>query len=252
MKVFDYLKNIGLSEIEAKIYEGLLYLGPSTVKEVSDHIGINRITVHFNAKKLIEKGLVNQVKKGSKRQIFVESLDSLKIYLEEKINSFRIYKKNFSQIINQIKKNSSFNFNKSKKVEIKCFVGIKEVYLIYKEVLSAKELRSYVNLDLVSKIFPQNVNMFVEEMKKNKKLQVWEIVEDSITAQKETKIFAENKRYHYKITSLINLSASDIMIYDGRVAVVNLGKKITGTIFYNEEFYLISKEVFDFVWRMIP
>lgn len=252
IRIIDYLKNIGLSEIEAGIYESLLYLGPSTVKEISQYMGVNRITTHFNVEKLIEKGLVNQIKKGAKRQLFVESPEKLKYIIDEKIKSLYRYKKSFSQIIEQIKKNPSFKFNKSERIEVKYFIGKKEVYQIYKDVLSAMEVRSYVNLEMVYKIFPQNIETFVEGMKKNKKINIWEIVEDSTIARKETKIFAQNKRYHYKIASLINLSASDVMIYDGKVVVVNLGKNISGTIFYNEEFYQISKEIFDFVWKTIP
>lgn len=248
----NYLKEIGLSDVESKIYEALIHLGPSTIKEISDYTQINRITVHFNTEKLIEKGLVNQTKKGSKRLLYIDSPKRIRDLIDNKIIVLKQHQQNFYQVENFIKNNLKFKAQNSKKLEIKYFLGKKEISWIYEDVLSGREMRSYVNLEIVSKVFPKNVDLFVQKMNNNPQLRVWEIVEDSITAQRETKIFSQNKRYHYKITSRIHLSAADVMIYDGKVAVVNLGKNISGTIFYNNEFYQISKEIFDFVWQTIP
>ena len=71
-KITDYLQELGLTEIEAAVYQGLLETGPTTVKNLADHIGIKRITTHFNVESLIEKGLIIQTKSGTKRQIIAE------------------------------------------------------------------------------------------------------------------------------------------------------------------------------------
>jgi len=250
--VIDYLIKIGFSSIEAKIYQSLLVLGAATVKEISDYSGINRITVHFNVERLIEKGIISQSKKGSKRLIYIESPDKIKQIIDQKINLFRQYQDNLPKIIDFIKRHYTFVDQNTKKIELKYFLGKKEVAQIYNDILKAKELRSYVNLKSVAEVFPNNLKLFVLGMKRNPNLKFWEIVEDSEIARKETKIFAKNPRYQYKITSAINLSSADVMIFDGKVVVVNLKKEISATLFYNNEYYFMSKEIFDFVWRMIP
>ncbi|KKQ02042.1 MAG: hypothetical protein US11_C0001G0001, partial [Candidatus Roizmanbacteria bacterium GW2011_GWA2_36_23] len=43
-KVTDYLVQLGLSEIEARLYQGLLEISPCTVMDVADHVSVKRIT----------------------------------------------------------------------------------------------------------------------------------------------------------------------------------------------------------------
>jgi len=252
-KIIDYLQNIGLSETEAKLYESLLKIGPSTIKELSVYININRITVHFNIENLIEKGLIGQSRIGARRKIFVEPPKRLKYLIEQKLENFKIIKDKFPDILDTINSIYFSKIKESQNIEVKYYVGKKEVELIYKDVLSAKEVRSYVNLDIVASVFPENVELFVKGLDKNRDLNIWEIVENSKTAEENTAIFARNKRYHFKIAySSIKLSAADVMIYSNKVAVVNVSKHASGMIFISKDYYDISKEIFDFVWRMIP
>ena len=50
-----------MTEIEAKIYHEVLKVGPTTVQEVAQLIGINRVTAHFQINNLVKKGLVTQL-----------------------------------------------------------------------------------------------------------------------------------------------------------------------------------------------
>ncbi len=252
-KIIDYLRDIGLSETETRLYESLLRTGPSTIKELSEYAGTNRITAHFNIENLIKKGLVGQSKVGARRHIFVEPPERLKYLIDQKLENFNIIKNKFPDILNTINSTYFSKIKESKNIEVKYYVGKQEVELIYKDVLSAKEVRSYVNLDVVAGIFPENVELFIKGMEKNRDLNIWEIVENSKTAEQNTAIFAKNKRYHYKIAySSIKFSAADVMIYNNKIAVVNVSKHASGVIFTSKDYYDISKEIFDFVWRMVP
>lgn len=251
--VNEYLKQLGLSEIEAKLYLGLLELGSTTVMELANHVNIKRITAHFNIESLISKGLITETRKGARRQIVAENPEKLQNILEDRESEVLQLKQSMPIIIQSIAK-AIPKQKTSQDVDIRFYEGKKGVRTIYEEVLSSKEVRSYVNLDMVAAIFPENVDLFNSAMQNNPDLVIREIVEQSETAKKNTSTFINNNtgKYNYKFApTSLKLSAADVMIYDGKVAVVSVSEDSNGIIFVNENFYNISKEVFDFVWRMI-
>jgi len=252
-KIVDYLQDLGLTEIESKVYQGLLEIGASTVKDLAEHIGIKRITTHFNVESLISKGLITQTVHGSRRQIVAEQPDRLYYLIEQKEKGVKQLQSDFPDFVKTLDGYLSKPRSEEQKIEVKYYEGKKEVQLIYKDVLNAKEVRSYVKFGAVSLVFPDNFNLFNEAIDKNPNLIIWEIVENSKVSQKLTNMFAQNSRYHYKVAHpSIQLSASDFMIYDNKIAMVNLSKHVSGVIILSKDFFEVSKEIFDFVWKMTP
>src|SRR3989338_8812183 len=64
------LEKLGLDSKETSIYISLLSLGPSPIRKIAEHAGINRGTTHDTLRELREKGLVSYYHK-EKRQHFV-------------------------------------------------------------------------------------------------------------------------------------------------------------------------------------
>ena len=52
----------------------------------------------------------------------------------------------------------------------------------------------------------------------------------------------------------IKLTANDILIYDGKVAIINIGDKndISGVVLQNKDYYNNSIQLFDLLWRLLP
>ena len=100
--VQDYLQELGLSEIEAKLYQGLLEKGPSTAMELATHVGLKRITVHFNIESLIQKGLVTESREGARRQIVAEPPERLKYLLDQRFESIKSLRDKFTSIVTVI------------------------------------------------------------------------------------------------------------------------------------------------------
>jgi sugar-specific transcriptional regulator TrmB len=249
-KVQDYLQNLGLSEVEAKVYTGLLEHGPSTVMELAKHLHMKRITVHFNVENLIQKGLIAQTKEGTRRKVFAETPDKLLSLVEDQERSILEIKKEFPNVLKEIKTIVP-QYQPMSEVELSYYEGKKGVYRIYEEALSASEMRSYVNLETIASVFPENVDLFVSAQKNNNVLRVWEIVEDSVVARENTSKFAESNKYFFKFTKM-KLTPADVMIFNGRVAIVTASEKPSGIIIQNDHYYRLSKEIFDFVWSVLP
>lgn len=66
MKI-ELLKKFGFSDKSAQVYLGLLQLGPSSVRGLADHCGLNRGSAYEALKWLEERGLVSFYEKESKQ-----------------------------------------------------------------------------------------------------------------------------------------------------------------------------------------
>jgi sugar-specific transcriptional regulator TrmB len=79
------LKNIGLTNNEAKIYYALLRLKDSKAGLISKKSGINRTTTYDSLNSLIEKGLVSYVVRSNNKIFRPCSPENFSSFLEEKI-----------------------------------------------------------------------------------------------------------------------------------------------------------------------
>ncbi|MCR4369048.1 MAG: hypothetical protein NUV67_04035 [archaeon] len=74
---FDFLRELGLTPNEIKIYSTLLGIGSTSSGKITYECGLHRSRVYEGLNRLVEKGLVSFVKKGS--VTFFEATSSEKI-----------------------------------------------------------------------------------------------------------------------------------------------------------------------------
>jgi len=67
--VFDHLERFGLSDTEAQIYHHLIHHQSQSVLRISRELRIPRTSIYDNSQKLLEKGLVERVFKGSTQRL---------------------------------------------------------------------------------------------------------------------------------------------------------------------------------------
>ncbi|MBN1374016.1 hypothetical protein JW962_01635 [Candidatus Dojkabacteria bacterium] len=247
------LNEFGLSDTETVIYLGLLQKGISTVLEISRYTGVNRATVHLNIENLRQKGLVTQTKqgRGKRRQIIAEPPERLGDILAQRRLELETTKKNYDTMLSDLKALIP-RVDENTSAEIKYYEGNQEVSYIYDEALKANEFRAYVNASELAKYFPANVPDFLERHKARTEMQIWEIMEmtpESIEYAKKM----PKERYFYKfIPKGTSLSVIDYMIFDSKVAIVNLDRNTSGLIIQNHNLYENAKEVFKLMWGMLP
>src|SRR5579859_2779001 len=98
-RLIDYLKQLDLSEIEAKLYLTLLQSGPTSVRELAQTVEIKRTTTYFYIDQLVEKGLIMKLVKGSKKLVAANEPENLKTLVEEKIRKAQEVQKGFPSIL---------------------------------------------------------------------------------------------------------------------------------------------------------
>src|SRR6185437_6577010 len=164
--IVDYLKQLNLSDAEAKLYLTLLKTGPASVRDLAQKVDIKRTTAYFYIDQLVEKGLIMKLVKGSKKLVAANEPENLKILVEEKLKQANEVQKGFPDILKALTTSLPKEDNNGD-AEIKYYKGKNGVKKIYEEILQAKEVRSYVNIEEIAEVFPENFPLFDSALQKN-------------------------------------------------------------------------------------
>jgi sugar-specific transcriptional regulator TrmB len=254
-KVYEYLEQLGLSPIEAKMYLTLLEAGTLSVSELASKIKINRTAVYPHITSLINKGVVFELRKATRKQIQAIEPERLHYLIDNKLDAINMLDKQFPTIVQSLN-TSSHKYTNEVKADIKYYSGKENLKAIYKDSFKANEIRSYVKIlgtNDSKKFFPDNLTTYLEAFKQNPKLIMKEIFYDTPFSYADGQVLSKNKRFFYKfMPKNIQLSTQDILIYDNVVAIINYEKNIEAIVLNNTYFYKNSKELFDFIWQMLP
>jgi len=251
-KIVDYLKQLDLSDAEAKLYLTLLKTGPTSVRDLAATVDIKRTTAYFYIDQLVEKGLIMKLVHGSKKLVAANEPENLKILVEAKLKKADEVKKGFPDVL-KLLTTSLPKENGSNDAEIKYYKGKNGVKKIYEDVLNANEIRSYVNIEEVIHVFPENEGLFEKAINNNKKMIMFEFIEDSKLAREIIGPLEKGGRYQSKfLPKDTRIEATDIIIYDGKISFINLKDRMSGIILQNTELYNNLKVLYDLLWRLLP
>jgi HTH-type transcriptional regulator, sugar sensing transcriptional regulator len=251
----DYLEKLELSPSEITLYLKLLQTGPISVRELAKITGTNRTSAYVHIDALVEKGLVSELVKGSRKEVIAQDPEeSLENLIEKKVQTAKTMREEFPEVVKNLKK-SLPHINHTQEAEIRYFKGKNAVKKIYEEALNSNELRSYVRVEESTQIFPDNITIYSDALKRNPKLTIKEIVYYSpFSKHRGLEALAKNERYVYKLMPKdLKLDSEDILIYDDKVAIINYsGRIITSMVLQNRDYYNNSLELFDFIWKVLP
>ncbi|HSW97204.1 MAG TPA: helix-turn-helix domain-containing protein [Candidatus Saccharimonadales bacterium] len=256
-KILKYLEQLDLSEVEAKLYMTLLETGPISVRDLANRIEIKRTTTYLYIDHLMKKGLIIKTTTGSKTQVAATQPETgLEHLVHEKVVKAKHIQEKFPAVLQSI--DLAFaKTNIGEEAEIKYYKGKLGVRKIYEDALKSKEVRSYFNNETLIAGIPENEMLFMDAFVKNKELKLFEIIQNTPTSQKLYSEFQVNNpnrdRYLCKILPEdVKLSATDILIFEGNVAIINVRNQISGILLQNVDYYNNSKEIFDLIWKGLP
>lgn len=259
-KIIAYLKELELSEVESKLYLTLLQTGPISVRDLASTTDIKRTTAYLYIDQLVAKGLVMKLIKGSHKQIAANPPESLQSLIEKQIEEAESAKKQFNEVIDLITARMPEE-QKLEEAEIRYYKGIAGIKKVYDEALQCPEFRLYVNLTELEKlIIPNSVGMdydvFERAIASNKDLHIYEILADTPGSVEQFTLdsTAKKGRYYYKyMPKKVSLTAPGILIYDNKVAIISGTKDTLHTfVLYNRDYYENTKNLFDFIWDVLP
>lgn len=137
------------------------------------------------------------------------------------------------------------------------YKGRTGVKAIYEECLKSKKIRSYFNCAEIEKVFPENFDLFNDAFTYNPTIKMYEILKTHLSQEQRLShyLYDHNKKYFFKyLPADVTLLANDILIYDGKVAIINVRDKenVSGVVLSNQDYYNNSVQLFDLLWRFLP
>ena len=257
-KITTYLEQLELSPLETKIYLTLLHEGELTPQYLIAKLKVHRTSIYPPLESLFARGLISKIVNGKHTKF---SLTDPKKSLQTVLKEFTIQKKEelkemelaFPTIVKEFPKVLARS-KETSEAETKFYNGKAGVKKIYEDVLKSKEQRSYVDEAKIVEIFPENLSLFNEFLEKNPQAKIFEIFQNSSpTSSSYLKLVAKKKNYFYKyLPKGIKLTAQDIFIYDGKVAIISFKDRVSGMILQNRDLYSNFKKLFDVMWNLLP
>ena len=252
LKIESYLIQLGFTENEAQLYEALLKMGPTTIKDLASETSLNRTTVHFSINSLVEKGLASEMHGGSRRKIVAEGSRRLQIFLESKIRQMHELQSQFKYISTNIEEITS-KFDTTKKTEISFFKDKKGIQTIYEDAVGAYEVYSYIQIDKMPKNTFQSFSSVETLLKRNENIKIFEIIDSLEEIKRISTIFSKNLNYKNKTCPMsLKLSASNVLLYKDKIAIITVvNNELNSVVVSNKEYHSLCLEVFNFIWNII-
>ncbi|OGN13086.1 MAG: hypothetical protein A3J47_01175 [Candidatus Yanofskybacteria bacterium RIFCSPHIGHO2_02_FULL_43_22] len=246
--MFEKLKNLGLSENEAKVYMAMLELGPSVVVEISRKSQINRPTTYVQIESLKKKGLVSTQTKGKKQIFIAESPDKLELLIDDELKTVEGKKSELNNFLPELL--GLFN-SSGERPHVKFFEGKEGILALQREFLKTDDAPIYgiTSLDNILEVFPEFENTYTKK-RVNKKIH-----SRTIYTSRKGPILKESDESSLRESKFIEPDklplGVDITIFKDKVAIVALRGKISGTLIEHKEIADSFRAIFELVWNKI-
>ena len=232
----DYVKKIGLTENESKVYLALLEFGPNQAGIISRKSGLHRRVVYDTTEMLIKKGLIGYIKKNKKKLFQASNPKKLLETLKEKEESITDILPQMLLMYNKTKEKEETNFYKGKN-------GLKTVF--EDQIADGKEILIISPFPLSYDILPFYFKWFDKRRVENK-IKV-RVIFHKTTDGKIPKIPSS------EIRSLPERYASPlaINIYGEKVAIILWSKENPfAVVIKNKDISDGYRKYFELMWKI--
>lgn len=245
--MLEYLKNIGLSDNEAKVYLAMLELGPSPVVEIARKAEINRPTAYVQIESLKKKGLVSTQTKGKKHLFIAESPARLEFYLDSELKDVEHKKEELNKIIPDLEK---LYASVGSRPQVRFFEGKEGLKSIMDILLKsgASEITSISSLDSMLKVFPKHLEEYSpERVKKGIRSRfIYSCSGGPVLKESDERMLRESRF----IPSNKMPFSSDITVFDDYVSIISFEGKISGVLIEHPEIAKSFNQFFEFMWNL--
>ena len=239
----ETLQEIGLSPNEAKIYEGLLDIGVSSVPEISLKIGVHKRNIYDIIPKLMRKGLIYQIAGAKEKKYAPVEPNKLKDLLWEKAEKLR-----------QILPALTSQFEKATTNEaVYIYKGSEGFKNYLRDILTAGEDVYFVGAK--GGWFDKDLQPFIEkflESAAKKKIKYHHIFDYEVKKFAPELLRALGKPHRflppaYSTTGAIAIFGDHIVTFSG-LTLKNITEDVTLIVIVNKELAECYRTWFKFMW----
>lgn len=241
-----YLKNIGLSDGEIRVYEAMLSIGASSLNKIQEKTGIERRNIYDILNKLIEKGLTTYTIEKSRKTFQITHPKKIISYLEDKKKEIEKVEKDIqpnipslTQLFNEVKK----------EIRAEVFRGNEAIKALLEEGLEYKE-NYWIGGNLgLHKYFPYWWKHF-DEKRIKRKVFWYDLADHGLFWYKDLKEGKDPKKYYALKFLPPNLSSPMvIMIFGDKVAQILWGKQSFAFVLESKDIKESFMKYFYYFWK---
>lgn len=239
MTLLSVVKNIGLTDKEAKVYLACLELGSTGVTHIAHRAGINRVTTYDVLEKLMQKGMVNSMMKSGMRLYDATDPHTVATDFKRREMEFRKALPDFRRL-----RGDAIH------PRVRYFEGLDGIKAIYDDTLTSKtEILNYANSREIRVHWPEYDEEYVRKRVKHK------IYLRGIAPLDEhgTWVKSHDKENHRELRLVPSEEFSftnEINIYDDKVAIISYKDvPLLGMIIESAEIANTQRDIFKMAWE---
>lgn len=239
MKLLSVVKNIGLTDKEAKVYLACLELGANGVSEIARCARINRVTAYDVLEKLMKKGMVSSFAKQGAR--FYDATEPATVASEAKRKAL-----DFKKSLPDFKRLRGEAIHP----RVRYFEGLDGIKAIYEDTLGSKtEILNYSNSKEIRSHWPDYDEAYVEKRVKHK------VFLRGISPMDEhgRAVHSKDKACYREIRLVPEKDftfTNEINIYDDKVAIISYTDvPLMGMIIESLEIANTQRDIFKMAWE---
>lgn len=245
--MLERLKNIGLSDNEAKVYLAMLELGPSPVVEIARKAEVNRPTAYVQIESLKKKGLVSTQAKGKKQLYIAESPARLEFYLDSELKDVEQKKDELNKILPDLDK---LYASTGSRPQVRFFEGKEGVLTMQNMLLKSgvSEIVGVSSMDSVVKVFPNIQKEYSPERVRKgiKSRLIYSYSGGPVLKESDEQVLRESR-----FISLDKMPfTGDITVYGDNVAIIAFEGQVSGVVIEHPEIAKSFKQFFEFMWNL--
>lgn len=243
--MINQLKNLGLSDNEARVYVAMLELGSATVLEISAKAGVNRPTTYVQIESLKRLGLVSTQIKGKKQLFIAESPEQLEFVIEREKKAVEQKKEELQAVLPELI--NLFNLA-GEKPQVRFLEGKEGLMKMQDELLKSKtkEVVGFTATESVLRIFPDHVQNYASRRVRQgiRSKVIYTDARGPVLEKNDEKMLREAKyvspeQFPFK---------SDVTIYGDNIAISALEGKVVGVIITHKELADSFRALFNLIW----
>ncbi|MBI2623332.1 MAG: helix-turn-helix domain-containing protein [Candidatus Liptonbacteria bacterium] len=242
------LVGLGLNAKEATVYLSLLSLGPTAIRKIAEHTGINRGTTHDALKELQHKGLVSYYHKEKRQHFVAEEPKALANLLLRKKQEIEDTERAVHELIPRL---SSLSRAAGSHPTVKYYRGGSGIRTILEDVLDSaerlpkKEYAAYSSSSIRPYLYHKDAfPKFTDERIKRK------IAMRAIGIGPGGDIHGKDER---KWLTKEESAPTYTILYAGKVAMISVSESGVphGLIIEDEGIYTTQLLLFDSLWNLL-
>lgn len=239
------LQSVGFNLKEARLYLAALELGEATAADIAKRAGILRTTSYNILPQMVRDGILDTTEKSGTKYFLVSDVQ---IQLKKKERELTLLK----SLTEELKEVHSVI---PRKPMVSIYEGISGLERIYQDAVDSTERGGEIIGFVGTKSFQENIpapiiQEFIDK-RMQRKVSARAILDKTSFSEKMLKNNQNQKReFKFADSSLFDFQG-EMMIYNGKVAMISYTEGFLGTIIDSKEIYDMHKGIFEELWKRI-